>query len=133
LLRVALRVEMKPTDIHTIVTTLLGPLENKLGIAETGKITAFTPTPFSFPTAAALERHVFTKDYEFSTLRVMFVAWILSEDVHRELEEFKAPRDMEIVLQHTEALKKLRAHPESAVRVALVYVFNEVQLGYKSE
>jgi hypothetical protein len=63
----------------------------------------------------------------------MFVVWINGEDGHRRMEEFKAPWDMQVVLQHTEAYKKLKAHPESAVRVALVYVFNEIQSGCEGE
>jgi hypothetical protein len=123
---------MKPADVHTIVTTLLGPLEAKLGIADTGRVNAFSPTPFNFPTptvSRALDRHDFTKDYEVASLRVLFVSWLFAEPIHRAIEEFKAPCDMQVVLQHTEAYKKLKAHPDSAVRVALMYIFNEAQAG----
>jgi hypothetical protein len=130
LLRVVLRVDLKPLDVHSIVTTLLSPLEHRCGISTSGKVNAFTPSPYKFPTAAALDRHDFSRDYEFANLRVMFVAWINGERTHRMLDEFRAPWDMQIVLQHTEAYKKLKAHPESAVRVALIYIFNEVQNGF---
>jgi len=129
LLRVVLRVDMKPPDVHSIVTTLLGLLECRLGVGTSARINAFTPSPCKFPTVPALDRHDFKRDYEFANLRVMFVVWINGEDGHRRMEEFKAPWDMQVVLQHTEAYKKLKAHPESAVRVALVYIFNEVQSG----
>jgi hypothetical protein len=130
LLRVVLRVDLKPLDVHSIVTTLLLPLENRCGISTSGKVNAFTPSPYKFPTTPALDRHDFSRDYEFANLRVMFVAWINGEQTHRRLDEFKAPWDMQVVLQHTEAYKKLKAHPESAVRVALTYIFNEVQNGF---
>jgi hypothetical protein len=129
LLRVVLRVDLKPPDVHSIVTTLLAPLERRCGISTAGKVNAFTPTPYKFPTMPALDRHDFSRDYEFANLRVMFVAWINGEQTHRRLDEFKAPWDMQVVLQHTEAYKKLKAHPESAVRVALTYIFNEAQNG----
>lgn len=133
LFRVALRVEMKPADVHSIVTTLLDPIERRLGIANSGRINAFTPSPYTFPSVPALDRHDFTRDYEFSNLRVMSVSWIYGEQVHRDMPEFKAPWEIQVVLQHTDAFKKLKAHPESAVRVALIYIFNEIQLGYTGE
>lgn len=121
---------MKPADVHNIVTTLLGSVERKLGIVSTGKINAFTPSPYTFPTVAALDRHDFAREYEFASMRVMFVSWINGDPAHRDMPEFKAPWDIQVVLQNTEVFKKLKLHPESAVRVALIYIFNEVQLGY---
>ena len=129
LLRGLHRVDMRPPDVHSIITTVLQPLERQLGIATSGYINAFTPSPYSFPIVTALDRHDFTMEYEFANLRVMFVSWINSDLVTRRMEEFKAPWDIEAVLQHTEAYRRLKAHPESAVRVALIYIFNEVQRG----
>lgn len=129
LLRAALRVDMKPVDIHSTMTTLLAPLERLLGVHHDTRIIAFTPTPFSFPALPALDRHDFEKAYEYDNLRVMFVAWINADSRHRKREEFKNPWRMENVLQHSEAWKKLKMHPESCVRVALVYIFNEIQQG----
>ncbi|KAI5804324.1 hypothetical protein EDC01DRAFT_760509 [Geopyxis carbonaria] len=130
LLKTALRIEMNPVDIHATITTLLEPLEKRLGVCGAGKINAFTPTPFSFPVLPTLDRHDFTKDYEFANLRVLFAAWMNSSAKHRGSESVRAPWSMHAVLQHTEAYKKLVAHPQSGVRVALLYIFNETQCGF---
>lgn len=88
----------------------------------------FTPTPFEFPLSSTLDRHDFTEAYEFANLRVLFVVWVNADPAHRELDEYKGPWRMDEILQHTGAYKRLKLHPESAVRVALGYIFNEVQL-----
>lgn len=124
----SLRVELKPTDIHSTLSFLLEPLERRHGFPISGKVNAFTPTPFIFPVPAALERHDFTKAYEFANLRVLFVAWVNADVLHRGLDEFKSPWGIDKVLQHEDAYKRLKLHPESAARVALLYIFNEVQL-----
>jgi len=120
---------MRPPVVHNIINTVLHPLERHFGIGTPEYINAFTPSPYSFPTLAALERHDFTKEYEFANLRVMFVSWINSDPVTRGMPAFKAPWDIEVVLQHPEAYRRLKAHPESAVRVALLYMFNQAQRG----
>jgi hypothetical protein len=120
---------MRPPDVHNIINTVLHPLERRFGIATPEYINAFTPSPYSFPTVAALERHDFTKEYEFANLRVMFVSWINSDPVTRGMPAFKAPWDIEVVLRDSEVYRRLKAHPESAIRVALLYVFNQVQQG----
>ncbi|KAF8251783.1 hypothetical protein K440DRAFT_637026 [Wilcoxina mikolae CBS 423.85] len=111
-----------PPDVHSIVTTLLGLLERRLGVVTSSRINAFTPSPYKFPTVPALDRHDFKRDYEIANLRVMFVSWMNAEDVHRQMEEFKAPWNMQVVLQHTEAYKKLKAHPDSAVYISHVHL-----------
>lgn len=119
---------MKPADVHATVTTLLEPLEGRLGVSGAGKINAFTPSPFTFPMLTSLDRHVFSKDYEFASLRVLFPSWISSTNLNPLATN---PKSMSGVLQHTEAFKKLKHHPHSAIRVALIYIFNETQLGYR--
>lgn len=128
----ALRVDLMPADIHPTLLLLLAPLERLHGISVSEKIDAFTPTPFKFPVLSVLDRHEFTKPYEFANLRVLFVAWVNADAVHREIEEFRRPWGMDKILQHKDAYKRLKLHPESAVRVALGYIFNEVQLGRES-
>jgi hypothetical protein len=123
--RAALRIDMKPADVHATVTTLLEPLERRLGVSGAGKINAFTPSPFTFPMLASLDRHVYNKDYEFASLRVLFPSWIASSQSYPAMQN---PKSMSGVLQHTEMFKKLKAHPHSAIRVALIYIFNETQL-----
>lgn len=130
LLKGLLRVDMRPADVHNIITAVLQPLERQFGIETPEYINAFTPAPFNFPNAAALDKHDFSKEYEFSNLRVMFVTWINSDPMARRMSEFRAPWNIEVVLQHTEAYRRLKAHPESAIRVALIYIFNQVQRGF---
>lgn len=120
---------MKPMDIHSTLSHLLEPLERIHGFPVAKKINAFAPTPFNFPLFSALERHDFTKDYEFANLRTLFVAWVNSDVVHRELDEFRGPWGIDLVLQHVDAFKRLTLHPESAARIALGYIFNDVELG----
>lgn len=116
-------------DVHATLSHLLEPLERIHGFPIAKKINAFAPNPFSFPLCSALERHDFTKDYEFANLRTLFVAWVNADAVHRGLDEFKNPWGIDMVLQHADAFKRLKLHSESAVRIALGYIFNEVQLG----
>lgn len=129
LLWATLRLDMKPADIHSTLSHLLEPLERIHGFPVERKINAFTPTPFNFPIFSALERHDFTKDYEFANLRTLFVAWVNADATHRGLEEFRGPWGIDIILQHVDAYRRLELHPESAARVALMYIFNEMQLG----
>lgn len=119
---------MKPAEVHSTLTILLAPLERLHGFPVSENVNAFTPTPFNFPISSALERHDFTKAFEFANLRVLFVSWVNADAAHRGFEEFRIPWGMDMVLQHTEAYKRLKSHPESALRVSLVYIFNEVQL-----
>lgn len=121
--------DLKPADIHSTLSHLLEPLERIHGFPAERKINAFTPTPFNFPRFRALERHDFTRDYEFANLRAFFVAWVNADPAHRELEEFKAPWGIDMILQHADAFKRLTLHPESAARIGLTYIFNEMQLG----
>lgn len=125
--------DLKPADIHSTLSHLLEPLERIHGFPVERKINAFTPTPFNFPRFRALERHDFTRDYEFANLRAFFVAWVNAEPAHRELEEFKAPWGIDMILQHADAFKRLILHPESAARIGLAYIFNEMQLGREGE
>lgn len=133
LLWAALRVDLKPTDIHSTLSRLLEPLERIHGFPVAKKINAFAPNPFNFPLFSALERHDFTKDYEFANLRALFVAWVNADAVHRGMDEFRNPWGIDMVLQHADAFKRLKLHPESAARIALGYIFNEVQLGREGE
>ena len=79
---------------------------------------------------ALLDQHDFTKEYEFASLRVLFASWLASTTAHPSAQN---PKQMSAVFQHTDAFKRLKAHPQSAIRVALIYIFNETQLGYKGQ
>ncbi|KAL7273491.1 hypothetical protein RUND412_003645 [Rhizina undulata] len=127
LLTASLRVGLQPSEIHSTVDILLGILEANHGIPVDEKINAFTPRPFNFPLPAALDRHDFSKTYEFANLRVLFVAWVNATDADREREEYVNVWNMEMVLQHSETWRGVKMHPESAVRVGLVCLFNEFQ------
>lgn len=118
----------EPSQVHTTLSHLLAPLEQIHGVPYKGDVGAFAPRPFGIPLVSGLERHNFAASYEFINLRVLFVAWINACAKHRKMEKFWTPWDIGLVLQHTEGFKRLKAHPESAVRVALLYIFNETQL-----
>lgn len=128
LLRAAVRVDLRPADIFSVIDILLMPLERLHGFATSENINAFTPTPFNFPVFPSLINHDFTRPYEFANLRILFISWISSDASHRDLVQFSSPWSISMVLQHPEAFNRLELHPESAARIALAYIFNEVQL-----
>lgn len=125
-----MRINMTPAQVHGIVGTLLEALEKEMGVPENERVNAFTPTPLSFPMLPNLDWHNFTKEYEFTSLRVLFVTWLCALPEQRCLEAAKNPLRMASVLQHSEAFKKLKDHPESGVRVALMYIRNQTQDGF---
>lgn len=128
-----MRVELRPADIFSAIDLLLTPLERLHGFATSENINAFTPTPFNFPVFPSLINHDFTRPYEFANLRILFISWINSDAPHRNLVQFSSPWSISMVLQHPEAFNRLKSHPESAARIALAYIFNEVQLGGKGK
>lgn len=124
---------MTPAQVHNIVGTLLEALEKVMGVLDSSPVNAFTPCPLSFPMLPMLDWHNFTKEYEYTSLRVLFVTWLNSLPQQRELEAAKNPWRMAAVLQHTEAFKRLMNHPESGVRVALIYILNQTSNGLNSK
>lgn len=104
-----------------------------MGVPESQQVNAFTPTPLNLPMLSNLDRHVFTNDYEFTSLRVLFVAWLNASQVHRRTPDIMDLYKMRAVLEHTEAVRRLEAHPESGVRVALIYIFNEMEMSSTGE
>ncbi|KAI5793595.1 hypothetical protein FPQ18DRAFT_425951 [Pyronema domesticum] len=120
-------------DVHNVVTILLSALETHLGIPTDVSINAFTPYPFTFPLTSKLDNFNWTNDYNFANLRVMTVAWLMSESQDPRRASLDAPgTNARVVLEHTSGFEGLIRYPESAVRVALVHIFNETRNGGKA-
>lgn len=63
----------------------------------------------------------------------MTVAWLMSESQDPRRASLDAPgTNARVVLEHTSGFEGLIRYPESAVRVALVHIFNETRNGGKA-
>lgn len=117
---------LRHQQVSKIYLNLINVLEATYGVGSGEEITMSSITPIN---SATLISHLVyeqnSKEVE-ATIRLFFIGWFYG---YRDLPGLSTSSQVEKLLDESGSYKLLTAFPELGIRVALVYIYNEVEAG----